>query len=147
MSPVPSVLVPVSPEGLSPAVLDAVRELRPGHVEIVTVVAPQSRVNPHTTLPDAAYEEARWGEDREAAMQLLRGVGVAPTARVERRVLRGTPAEAVVARAAEGDFSFIVMATRGNTGLRRVVLGSVTDEVVRTAPCPVVVVPPGLAAQ
>ncbi|HET7852904.1 MAG TPA: universal stress protein [Candidatus Methylomirabilis sp.] len=38
----------------------------------------------------------------------------------------------------------IVMGTRGLTGLPRALLGSVTDQVLRHAPCPVVVVPPGV---
>jgi len=40
----------------------------------------------------------------------------------------------------------IVMGTRGLTGLPRVLLGSVTDQVLRQARCPVLVVPPGAAS-
>jgi nucleotide-binding universal stress UspA family protein len=36
----------------------------------------------------------------------------------------------------------IVMGTRGFTGLPRVLLGSVTDQVLQQAPCPVLIVPP-----
>lgn len=43
------------------------------------------------------------------------------------------------------DAGCIVMGTRGLTGLPRVLLGSVTDQVLRQAPCPVLVVPPGAA--
>jgi nucleotide-binding universal stress UspA family protein len=35
----------------------------------------------------------------------------------------------------------IVMATHGRTGVRRLLLGSVTEKIVRTAPCPVLAVP------
>ena len=35
----------------------------------------------------------------------------------------------------------IVMATHGRTGMRRLILGSVTEKIVREAPCPVLVVP------
>jgi nucleotide-binding universal stress UspA family protein len=42
--------------------------------------------------------------------------------------------------------SCIVMGTRGLTGLPRILLGSVTDQVLRQAPCPVLVIPPGITA-
>lgn len=35
----------------------------------------------------------------------------------------------------------LVMATHGRTGIRRLILGSVVEKVVREAPCPVLVVP------
>lgn len=41
-----------------------------------------------------------------------------------------------------GGFDLIVMGTHGRTGLRRLVVGSVTERVVRTAPCSVLVVRP-----
>jgi nucleotide-binding universal stress UspA family protein len=36
---------------------------------------------------------------------------------------------------------FIVMATHGRTGVRRMLLGSVTEKVIRAASCPVLAVP------
>lgn len=38
----------------------------------------------------------------------------------------------------------VVMATRGLSGLKRLVLGNVTDSVIRSAGFPVLVVPPGV---
>jgi nucleotide-binding universal stress UspA family protein len=43
-----------------------------------------------------------------------------------------------VARDARADF--IVMGTHGRTGLRRMLLGSVAEEIIRRAPCPVLAV-------
>jgi len=48
--------------------------------------------------------------------------------------------EAIVARAEELHAELIVMGTHGRTGVKRMVLGSVADHVVRHAPCPVVTV-------
>lgn len=45
--------------------------------------------------------------------------------------------EAIVARADELHADLIVMGTHGRTGVKRMVLGSVADHVVRHAPCPV----------
>lgn len=46
-------------------------------------------------------------------------------------------AKAVVQVAKEVDADLIILKTHGRTGLSHLILGSVTEEVVRTAPCPV----------
>jgi nucleotide-binding universal stress UspA family protein len=43
--------------------------------------------------------------------------------------------------AAESDIDLVVMGTHGRRGLKRLLLGSVAEEVVRLAPCPVLTVP------
>lgn len=48
--------------------------------------------------------------------------------------------DAIVARADELHTDLIVMGTHGRTGIKRVVLGSVAEHLVRHAPCPVVTV-------
>lgn len=50
------------------------------------------------------------------------------------------PAAAVRERARETAPDLIVLGTHGRTGLRRALLGSVAEELVREAPCPVVIV-------
>jgi len=54
----------------------------------------------------------------------------------------GHPAERLVAAAAAEEASMIVV---GSTGPRSSLLGSISAEVSKRAPCPVVVVPPGAA--
>ena len=60
----------------------------------------------------------------------------------ETRVLRGDPASAICQLAEELDAAAIVIGSRGRGGFKRAVLGSVSDHVVRNAPCPVVVCTP-----
>jgi nucleotide-binding universal stress UspA family protein len=55
----------------------------------------------------------------------------------------GHPADALVAAAKKAQAAMIVV---GSTGPRSSLLGSVSAEVSRRAPCPVVVVPPGADA-
>lgn len=55
-------------------------------------------------------------------------------------VREGTPHEAIVAYATDADVDMIVMGTQGRTGLDRVLVGSVAEQVVRTADVPVVTV-------
>jgi nucleotide-binding universal stress UspA family protein len=59
---------------------------------------------------------------------------------LERRILEGRPAAELCALAEELGARAIVMGSRGRGGVRRALLGSVSDHVVRNAPCPVVVV-------
>jgi nucleotide-binding universal stress UspA family protein len=52
----------------------------------------------------------------------------------------GTAAQAIVDTAAKLKADLIVLSTHGRTGLSHVVMGSVAERVVRTAPCAVVTV-------
>jgi nucleotide-binding universal stress UspA family protein len=76
----------------------------------------------------------------EAATALL------PDARdVDCRLLEGRPAE-VLAREVERGVDLLVMPSRGGGVLPRVRLSAVSLEVMRSAPCPVVVMPHGASA-
>jgi nucleotide-binding universal stress UspA family protein len=62
-------------------------------------------------------------------------------------VLRhGLTHEAICAVAKEVGADLLVMATHGRKGIGHVVLGSVTERVLREAPCPVLVVKPVVGA-
>jgi nucleotide-binding universal stress UspA family protein len=65
----------------------------------------------------------------------------APGLRAEILAVEGAPASAILNATVQHQVDVIVMATHGRTGVRRLVLGSVTAEVMRTAPCPVLAVP------
>ena len=52
----------------------------------------------------------------------------------------GMPAPTIVDYAAATGSSLIVMGTHGRTGLAHLLMGSVAEHVVRTAPCPVLTV-------
>jgi nucleotide-binding universal stress UspA family protein len=62
--------------------------------------------------------------------------------RVTRSVIRGTPFVEIVRYAREQNVDLIVMGTHGRTGLEHALIGSVTEKVVRKAPCPVLTVRP-----
>ncbi len=90
--------------------------------------------------PLAAYE----GSYREAASYLeevaqrLRATGLS----VQTYVRRGAPADIIAYWGEETKADLIVMATRGRTGIARVLLGSVALEVVRRSPWPIMLVRP-----
>ena len=55
-------------------------------------------------------------------------------------VLSGSPEREIVAYAVGGRFDMIVMGTHGRTGVKRVLMGSVAEAVVRRALCPVLTI-------
>jgi nucleotide-binding universal stress UspA family protein len=52
-------------------------------------------------------------------------------------VRAGRPALEIVEFAEQEEADLIVMASHGLTGLRHLLLGSVTEQVIRRAPCPI----------
>jgi len=63
-----------------------------------------------------------------------------PEVPVEHIQVEGRPAEAILQLAKETHCDLLVMGTHGLTGLQRLLLGSVTEQVLRQAPCPVLTV-------
>jgi nucleotide-binding universal stress UspA family protein len=61
--------------------------------------------------------------------------------------LRGDPADEIVRTVDEENVDLIVIATRGRTGLDRLVFGSVAEKVVRLAKCPVLTITGGPSAE
>lgn len=53
-----------------------------------------------------------------------------------------SPAEAIVGYASDEEIDLVVMGTHGREGMDRLLSGSVSEQVVRTAPCPVFTVLP-----
>lgn len=53
----------------------------------------------------------------------------------------GNPSQLILEEAAKRDIDLIVVGTFGRTGLKRVLLGSVAQNVIGGAKCPVLVVP------
>jgi nucleotide-binding universal stress UspA family protein len=58
----------------------------------------------------------------------------------ELAVHEGVPADSILSFAQERKMDLTVMGTHGRRGFDRLVLGSVTDRVMRTAPCPVLAI-------
>jgi nucleotide-binding universal stress UspA family protein len=131
-------LVPLDGSATSETALDGVAELAQAFnavVVLVMVLTPAlgitMRVEDAPSMPDAA----------EAATYLARkqrelaAVGV----RVQRVIRMGDPATQILACAEEHGADLIALATHGRSGLRRWLLGSVTEKVLRASDVPVLV--------
>jgi nucleotide-binding universal stress UspA family protein len=77
----------------------------------------------------------------ESCVRRWTGVGHCPPADYEGIVIEGDPSEAIVKTAAERRVDLIVMRSRRRP-IAAALLGSVTEAVCRTAPCPVLVTHP-----
>jgi nucleotide-binding universal stress UspA family protein len=82
------------------------------------------------------YKQKLWDEFRrlEASEPGIRDL------RVETKLIEGNPAKEIINTAKEIKPELIVMGTHGRTGLGRLLMGSVAEEVVRKSPFPVLTV-------
>ncbi|HZP49058.1 MAG TPA: universal stress protein [Vicinamibacterales bacterium] len=87
----------------------------------------------HVQAPAYATVPALMGEADEAEPAFANGAHV---------VYSASPAAAIVECAATAKVDLIVMGTHGVGGFRHMMLGSVTETVLRQAECPVLTVPP-----
>ncbi len=128
------------------ALTAAAAAARPGGAElrIVEVLDTTGVIPPvHGTWPGAAIDpRERERRAQERLEQVIAGlparVGAVPL------VLTGDPVDALASQSLDADL--LVLGSRGYGPHRAVLLGSVSGRVVRTAACPVIVVPRGVAA-
>jgi universal stress protein A len=85
--------------------------------------------------------------ERQARLDLAEVLPEAEAAEVEvtRQLVVGSPSHEIVKVAAAEQVDLIVIATHGRTGFSHLVMGSVAERVVRTAPCPVITIRPTAA--
>jgi nucleotide-binding universal stress UspA family protein len=99
----------------------------------IQLAMPDQIVVPQTFWDDVRREaQRRLDEERARAS----GAGVEATT----ELLPDAPALAAVEVARRIKADLIVMGTRGLTGVKHVLLGSVAERTLRTAPCPVLTV-------
>ena len=128
------ILVPLKGDPTDEAVLahtGSLAKMSGGSVVLLRVLHAHSR-------DEAAFfeEQARTYLDGQVARLAAEGVAA------EGRVTTGEPAPAIVAAARELGADLVVMATHGHREMRHVLMGSVTEDVVRSGVVPVLLVRP-----
>jgi nucleotide-binding universal stress UspA family protein len=89
-------------------------------------------------LPTGIKES--WQREAQTHLDALLTPDETTQFRVTTKVLFGSPARAIVDYARDYQMNLIVMGTHGRGGVAHLLLGSVTERVVRTADCPVLTV-------
>jgi nucleotide-binding universal stress UspA family protein len=88
--------------------------------------------------PDQLNEILRVFETQLAAAK--ENAHKAGVAKVETALLQGYPINEILRRAEDRKAELIVMGTHGRSGIKRLVLGSVAENVLRSSSCPVLVI-------
>jgi nucleotide-binding universal stress UspA family protein len=104
-----------------------------------------AHVTPRLPIPQG--DSRTWWEITKGALipkleEVVRRLEPSPGVRVEHVLLHGDPAHELVAFAEQMGIDMIAAGTHGRSALGRLVLGSVSTKLVRTARCWVLVAPP-----
>lgn len=105
-------------------------------LSVLHVVEP---VHSDWRMDTVAQQRRSHGETLGRLRQLVASE-LPPGCRAHAKLHQGHPVEAIVGFATRSNADLIVMATRGQAGMKRALIGSVAERVVRHAPCPVLVV-------
>jgi nucleotide-binding universal stress UspA family protein len=135
------ILVPLDGSDLSEAVLPVVAGLAGPFdlaIELFAAIEPIPAYAAAELSPACSGEVLRRVET-EAGGYLAKAAGrlEARGLRVAHGVALGGAVDAIVRRAGDGGAAMIAMTTHGRSGLGRLLLGSVAERVLRTAPVPV----------
>ena len=91
------------------------------------------------TISADAFDERERARADEGSAIVTEAAGALGMPDAETRVLRGDPAAMLCELATSLQARAIVIGSRGRGAIKRAFLGSVSDYVVRNAPCPVIV--------
>ena len=90
-------------------------------------------------LMNTVSEVARAGENK---MEAFCGKHMGDFSNYETKVVMGSPAEDILKYATEKGIDLIILGTHGRKGMDRILMGSVTDHVIKHASLPVLTVNP-----
>ncbi len=110
-----------------------------GELELVHVHVPPPAMGTEVLATPIALPESAPAESAEALATWRDEAERLLGRTVRARLLAGEPASEILRHAREREIDLVVVGTHGRRGLRRLVLGSVAERIVREAPCAVVV--------
>ncbi|NNL66357.1 MAG: universal stress protein [Myxococcales bacterium] len=143
-APIRDILVAVDFSEHANRALDfAIRLARPLgariHIEHCYMELPTKLLEHNVWIPEGVWDRLKKedGVRLEGHCERVRAAGIP----VELHQSETLPSEAIAARAKQIGADLIVLGTRGMSGLKHALLGSVTERTLRIAPCPVLAVP------
>lgn len=94
----------------------------------------------HDDITGYEDENVRLRKDADDAVGYVARSAKEKDVRLSTRIVRGYPADEIMKIAREEKFDLICVGNLGKSGIERVLMGSVSEAIVRHAPCPVLVV-------
>lgn len=132
-------------EGSNEAVLAAIELARPRHGRLHLVHAVPDVFNSPWMVESAGVDlqgvQQRWIEDARDHLERTAADRPLDAGALTTAVVVGHPAAEIVRYAIDQGADVIVLGSHGHGAIRRFMLGSVAERVMRHAPCPVMVVP------
>jgi nucleotide-binding universal stress UspA family protein len=136
------ILCPIDFSDASAHALDRAARLARGYGARLTVLHVRPTVVPHPDISPEGHMAPWLVADRVAAVCADAVTGV----QVDAVTSAGEPVHEILRHADTLGADLLVLGTHGNSGFRHLVLGSVTEKVLRRAACPVLTVPPRASA-
>jgi nucleotide-binding universal stress UspA family protein len=103
---------------------------------VLHVAKPLAGVNTDPAM--SAYSRKEYEDALEEKLRWLQGSD--PGSQFESRLREGNPAKVILDTVVGSHCDLVVMGTHGRTGMGRLLMGSVAEEVLRNSACPVLVV-------
>ncbi len=147
MLPIKRILCPTDFSEPSYAALKIAAELA-GHFEaaldVLHVIPPFPVYSPSPETLTSGADAPPYGEQltlhHDKVLKDLLGKMVSQEIPTTATIRAGEAVQEIVACAGKENINLIVIASHGQSGWRRFITGSVTEQVVRLAPCPVLVI-------
>jgi len=134
------ILVPTDgSEGAANAIDEAIDMALAFDAALHTVYVTDTSGLSRTRGAPGALEELK-SHGRDAVQSVIDQAEAAGVETIEATVATGAPHEAILKYVEDHGIDLVIMGTHGRTGLRRYLLGSVTERVVRASPVPVLTV-------
>jgi nucleotide-binding universal stress UspA family protein len=141
-----NILVPIEFTDISQHAVDHAIAIAQWYSARIVALHAQMPAYAEMPVPVASGDSDDYERDRRAATMDVTAAAVASAHRAgvaaTAEIVEGAAAEAITQYAEHAPVDLIVIGTHGYSGLKHLMLGSVTEKVLRHASCPVLTVPP-----
>ena len=131
-------------EQILPYAIEQATKFESKLILVQAISSPSSVISGKGPVTGPALQDQIKAEDNKATKYLehiaskLQGKDIA----VEYTTVRGAPGHAIVEYTHENEMELIAIATHGHSGIRRAILGSVADYIIRESHLPMLVIKP-----